>query len=110
MFKKPDHSQKFHPATPVPLSDNSRRMKKSLNTGRVWRDWFYLSISIPVLCKLYNYQKEFNRAEIQVRQKDYTFTGKSDETHGVIDCFPERISWNCRSETVMSRVKAKYPI
>jgi hypothetical protein len=45
----------FTPATPVPL--NSRRMKKSLNTGRLWRDGFYLSISITVLCKLYNFKR-----------------------------------------------------
>jgi len=38
----------------------------------------------PKLCRnVFMTYKKYN---------DYTFTGKSDETHGVIDCFPGRIS------------------
>ena len=37
-------------------------------------------------------------------------TGKSVGTHGETDFFPSFLSWNCLSDTVMSRVNAKYPI
>ena len=40
----------------------------------------------------------------------YALTGKSVGTHCDRDFFPSFLSWNCRSDTVMSRVNAKYPI
>ena len=40
----------------------------------------------------------------------YALTGKSVGTHGEMVFLPSFLSWNCRSDTVMSRVNAKYPI
>src|SRR5208337_4893762 len=51
------------------------------------------------------------RAEAKTTlEKSYAFAGISDGINGLIVFLPGRYSRNCRSETVRSRVNAKYPI